>query len=397
MSNLLDYLLWRGDLSFQASPFNDVDNLVFCALSYIGFDKAADWANGETILLKDAAQWFSTLPAEAQHIRSPLDQELLRLAGNSARFRHVRLARYEDKFSPEAELQFSATTFLIDDETAYVAFRGTDSTLVGWKEDFNMAFLPLVPAQTEAAAYLNGAGTLPQRRLLVGGHSKGGNLAVYAAAKCASRIQDCICAVYSNDGPGFYRELLDSPQYKRVQSRVHALVPQSSIVGRLLELDAQGRVVHSTENGIQQHDPYTWEVLGAQFVWEDGVDVTSLVIDQSLKTWLEEMAPEEREEFINQIYAAMQATNVKTLREFSKEKAKNSAVLFRVWREAPQETRKFMIVSAKKLINALRIAVAAQFKVKGSEKLSELEEKARRMEDFLRRMEEETQADHPEE
>lgn len=394
MSNLLDYLLWRGDLSFQASPWNDIDNLVFCALSYIGFGGAADWAVGQGVSLAEAAQWFLALPVEAQHVRSPMDRELLHLAGSSARFGPVRLARYEDKFSPEEELQFSATTFLIDDETAYIAFRGTDSTLVGWKEDFNMTFLPLIPAQTEAAAYLNKAEIFPQRRLLIGGHSKGGNLAVYAATKCAPQVQDRIAVVYSNDGPGFDRAFLDSPEYQRIQSRVYSLMPQSSIVGRLLEHESRFRVVHSVESGIQQHDPYTWEVLGTQFVWDEGMDTTSLVIDQSLKAWLEEMAPDEREEFINLVYKAMQTTNVETLHEFSEDWAKHSATLFRTWREAPQETRKFMMASTKKLLNSLRVAISGQFKIIGSEKLSGLEEKAHRMEDWLHRMEQADKEDN---
>lgn len=394
MSNLLDYILWRGDLSFQVCPWNDVDNLVFCALSYIGFDGAADWAAGQQISLAQAAQWFSALPVEAQHIRSPLDRELLHLAGNSARFGPVRLARYENKINPEEELQFSAVTFLIDDETAYVAFRGTDSTLVGWKEDFNMAFLPLVPAQTEAVTYLNKADVLPQKNLLIGGHSKGGNLAVYAAAQCAPQVQDRIAVVYSNDGPGFGREFLGSPPYQRIQSRVYCLMPQSSIVGRLLEHESKYRVVHSVESGIQQHDPYTWEILGTQFVWEEGVDTTSLVIDQSLKAWLEEMPPDERAEFINHIYKAIQTTNAETLQEFSEDWAKNSATLFRAWREAPPETRKFMMASSKKFLNSLRVAISGQFKIKSNEKLSGLEEKAHRIENWLRRMEEADKEDN---
>ena len=390
MANILDYLVWRGDLTLEERPFNFVDNLVLCSLSYIGFDGAADWDAGETCTLAEAARWFYTLAPEQQHIRSPLDREFLHLAAASARFGGVRLLRHGGKFSPEQELQFSATTFLLTPDLAYVAYRGTDSTLVGWKEDFNMAFLPQVPAQLEAVQYLDELDHLPQKDLLVGGHSKGGNLAVFAATGCRREIQDRIRAVFSNDGPGFDRAFLDGENYQRIRDRVHLLIPQSSIIGRLLEHEGDCRVLHSDDSGLGQHDLYTWQVRATEFQWEDDVDATSLVVDQSIKSWMEAMAPEEREAFINQVYAAMQATNVKTLREFSEDKVRNYASLFRSWRELPQDSRKFMTASAKKLLGAFRSTLSGQLKVTGGEKMSALEEKLRRMEDLIHREESET-------
>lgn len=387
MANILDYLIWRGDLTLAERPVNYVDNLVLCSLSYIGFDGAADWASGESCTLAEAARWFDSLPPEQQHIRSPLDRELLHLAAASARFGGIRLLRHGGKFSPEQELQFSATTFLLTEDLAYVAYRGTDSTLVGWKEDFNMAFLPQVPAQLEAVRYLNGLKL--QGSLLIGGHSKGGNLAVFAAAECDRELQDRIRAVFSNDGPGFDRAFLDGENYRRILDRVHLLIPQSSIIGRLLEHEGDCRVLHSDDSGLGQHDLYTWQVLGAEFQWEDDVDATSLVVDQSIKSWLDSMAPEEREAFINQVYTAMQATNVKTLREFSEDKVKNYASLLRTWRELPQDSRHFMTASTKKLLGAIRSTLSGQLKVTGGEKMAMLEEKLRRMEDLIRREESE--------
>ncbi len=389
MANILDYLIWRGDLTLAERPVNYVDNLVLCSLSYIGFDGAADWASGEGCTLAEAARWLDSLPPEQQHIRSPLDRELLHLAAASARFGGIRLLRHGGKFSPEQELQFSATTFLLTEDLAYVAYRGTDSTLVGWKEDFNMAFLPQVPAQLEAVRYLNDLDHLSQASLLIGGHSKGGNLAVFAAAECERELQDRIRAVFSNDGPGFDRAFLDGENYRRILDRVHLLIPQSSIIGRLLEHEGDCRVIHSDDSGLGQHDPYTWQVLGAEFQWEDDVDATSLVVDQSIKSWLDSMAPEEREAFINQVYTAMQATNVKTLREFSEDKVKNYASLLRTWRELPQDSRHFMTASTKKLLGAIRSTLSGQLKVTGGEKMAMLEEKLRRMEDLIRREESE--------
>lgn len=396
MANISDYLIWRGDLTLEERPFNFVDNLILCSLSYIGFDGAADWAAGGTCTLKEAADWFRSQSPETQHIRSPLDREFLLLASESRRFGGIRLTRHGGKFSPEQELQFSATTFLLTQDLAYVAYRGTDSTLVGWKEDFNMAFLPQVPAQEEAVRYLNSLEDLPQRQLLVGGHSKGGNLAIFAAAGCQEALQARIAAVFCNDGPGFDRSFLEGDGYRRIQDRVHLLIPQSSIIGRLLEHRCDCRVLRSDDSGLSQHDLYTWQVLGTEFQWEEGVDATSVVVDQSIKSWLESMAPEEREAFINQVYTAMQATNVKTLREFREDKVKNYTSLFRSWRELPQDNRKFMTASAKKLLGAFRTTLSGQLKVTGGEKMAALEEKLRRLEEFIRREETEESQDETE-
>lgn len=388
MANVLDYIRWRGDLSFQASPFNEVDNLILCCLSYIRYQGAADFAAGQAITLRQASSWLESLPEEARHTRSALDPELLSLAGASRRFGQVRLTHYEDIQDPEQELQFSAVTFLLDEDKAYVAFRGTDNTLVGWKEDFNMSYLPQVPAQREAVRYLDALRSLPQKELLVGGHSKGGNLAVYAAVQCLPMVQRRIRSVYSNDGPGFFPSLLDTPQYERLKDRILCLIPQSSIVGLMLEHRSKVQVVHSAESGFYQHDPYTWQVLGAALVPEDGVDASSLVIDQSLKSWLESMTPAERESFIGEVYSAFRATNVETVREFSADLAKNSAELLRAFHGKAPETRRFMIDSVKKLLAAFHSALAVQLKSLGSEKRAGLEEKVRRMEEWLRRAEE---------
>lgn len=374
MANILDYITWRGDLSFRDDAFNDVDNLILCSLSYIGFDGAADWESGETVTLSQTARWFEAQPEKAQHVRSSFDRMLLRMAGESGRFGGVRLARHENKFCEEKQLQFCATTFLLDDTTAYVAFRGTDSTLVGWKEDFNMAFLPEVPAQLEAAEYLSSMGNLPRHRLYVGGHSKGGNLAVFAAVRADAAVQNTIAAVYANDAPGFGREFLESPEYRRISGRIHAIVPQTSVIGRLLEHGAERKVIHSSETGLQQHDPYSWEVLGPDLVAEEGVTAASEVIDRSLKSWLDEMNPEEREEFFDQVYLAMRSTNVETLREFNESWAKNSAQVLRAWQNAPQETRRFMAASFGKLFTSLGSALTQQLKTRSGEKLSGWEE-----------------------
>ena len=165
----------------------------------------------------------------------------------SRRFSDLTLCAYVSRTDEETQTQFSALTALLPDKTAYIAFRGTDDTIVGWKEDFNLAFLPVVPAQRMAAEYLAAAAAaLPSHPLRVGGHSKGGNLAVYSAAKSSGEIQERIVAVHNNDGPGFAWDISETPGHKRIASRIHTILPQTSVVGMLMEHEKRYQVVHST-------------------------------------------------------------------------------------------------------------------------------------------------------
>ena len=183
-ANILTYCQWRDDLTMQQSPFCHVDNLIFCCLSYLNWDGIAEgFTAAESISLRDAARLWEHRPTAEQKVRVETDRDLLRQTAASRRFGEVRLFRYAEQFSETQQQQFSATAFLLDSDTVYVAFRGTDNTLTGWREDFNLSFLPYVPSQAAAAAYLRGILSLGFSNVYVGGHSKGGNLAVYAAVQ----------------------------------------------------------------------------------------------------------------------------------------------------------------------------------------------------------------------
>ena len=214
MANILDYLTWRGDLRFHERPFNEVDNLIFSELAY------ADWGgivpeDGTRVPLAEACQHYVNDGRDQSYLANdprPLAEALLQ----SERFRDVEMSRYVSKTDTEQQLQFAAVTFHLEDGSLYVAFRGTDNSIVGWREDFNMSFLSHTPGQAEAAAYLDRAAAENDGPILVGGHSKGGNFAVYAAAFCESTPPERIRRVYSNDGPGFNRAVADDPRVRAV-------------------------------------------------------------------------------------------------------------------------------------------------------------------------------------
>ena len=261
MSNIMDYLVWRGDLDWNASAFNEVDNVVLSELVYVDFSDIVPGIGGESISLAEANERFF-----AQHTEEEINARvsstkmaafMMREMAETKRYKDIRLANYINDIRLDEQSQFCAMTVELGDGFCNVVYSGTDSTIVGWKEDFNMAFTPEIPAQKYAAEYLRQvSGALPFRPLLVGGHSKGGNLAVYAAVFCGQDVQNRILAVYNNDGPGFYSSLLSLPARGGLSGRAqHAGRPHAA---RRLFVAGEGRALRASDRacrGRQNHGP----------------------------------------------------------------------------------------------------------------------------------------------
>ena len=353
MGNLLDYLAWRGDLSLDRVPFGPVDGLVLSVLSYVHFDGPAQ--GEESVPLGEAAEEYLTLPpARRGRFRCETDLALLRALADSPRFARLGLCRCADRFVPKEETQFAALTVLLDDGSAFLAFRGTDGTLVGWKEDFNMSFMDLVPAQILAAEYAGGfAGGFPGP-LRLGGHSKGGNLAVVGAALCPVKVRDRVEVVYSFDGPGFNPYLLARPGYQELRTRIRSFVPRSSVVGLLLTHEEPHTVVESSQQGLFQHDLYSWQILGPDFLRLVEVDAGSRLIDRALKDWLAGLTRQERETVVDTLYGLLSCQDAKMVRE-ALEPA-NLASALRAVREADP---KDLLTVASSLARLARAALRA--------------------------------------
>ena len=276
MGDILDYISWRGDLSWARSPFCPVDALALSALAYIHFEGVVPEGLDSPVPLRQAAERYLALPPGRRgRFRCERDLALLRALGAAPRFAGAELCCRAGRFAPEEETQFAALAVLLGDGSAYLAFRGTDATLVGWKEDFNMSFMDLVPAQILAAEYAGGfAGGFPGP-LRLGGHSKGGNLAVVGAALCPVKVRDRVEVVYSFDGPGFNPYLLARPGYQELRTRIRSFVPRSSVVGLLLTHEEPHTVVQSSQQGLFQHDLYSWQILGPDFLRLEEVDAGS--------------------------------------------------------------------------------------------------------------------------
>lgn len=305
MDDLFTYLKWRGDIPFSQVPPTPVDALIFSELSYLGFGGIVAAHPGQTIPLRDAAEVFFTLPNKEQVYRVKADLRLLKACTQTLRFGNTELIFFRELFLPHEETQFAAVSFLLDDGTAFLAFRGTDYSLVGWKEDFNMSFADSVPAQREALGYTREFAEAYPLLLRLGGHSKGGNVAVYAAAKAEPALQQRILAVYNNDGPGFTDTLMGDLGYIAMVPKIHTFVPQSSIIGMLLEHEEPYTVVKSSLFSILQHECFSWEIKGGSFVHVDEIDNHSRFIDRTLKTYLAEMDKKERSEFVDAFFSLL--------------------------------------------------------------------------------------------
>ncbi|MBE5875932.1 MAG: DUF2974 domain-containing protein [Lachnospiraceae bacterium] len=346
MANIIDYLDWRGDVSLREDPFNAVDNLVLSWMAYVNLDEIMPKEFGsESMTIKEVVNLFFTkYDLEEKLSEKSLTRTsalLFYKMGDCPRFANMRISNYVNYISEELEQQFSAMTIEIDEKTMYIAYRGTDDTIVGWKEDFNMSFLPFVPSQEAAVRYLEA--TMKSRnwrkRIIVGGHSKGGNLAVYASIKCNKAIRRKIIQVYNNDGPGFLEETMQLAEYQEMLPRIRTIVPESSVVGMLLGHEEQYDVVVSSQKGILQHDAATWEVQRNDFIYLESVSDSSMRLDKALKKWLSAQNEAQRRLFVEQIFALLEATGAKTTLELAAMGLKNANQVIRAMANMDPEVR----------------------------------------------------------
>lgn len=302
MADMLEYLRWRGDIPFAAVGLNPVDALIFSELSYIQYDGLVTDRVQGTAPLGVVAKTILAMPKPLELCRTQKDIALLQAVAEAPRFNRVGICFYRNIFDPEKETQFAAVTFLPGDGSALLTFRGTDSSLVGWKEDFNMSYRQSIPAQLLAREYVREFAAAQELPMRLCGHSKGGNLAVYAGAKCEEWIQDRILDIYNQDGPGFARQMLEDPGYQRIVPKIRTFLPEFSVFGLMLERSEDYRVIRSDGVGILQHDPFSWQVLGGDFVAGKALTESSLFLDRTLTAWLDGLTNEERSRFFDALF-----------------------------------------------------------------------------------------------
>ena len=302
MANILDYVAWRGDLPFSLDGPNEVDALIFSALSYIPFRGRARKDPGTPLPLREAAADFFASPEPIGYVRPDYDLALLRCAGESRRFGDVRVLNYREVFIPERDTQFAAVTFLLEDGSLFVSFRGTDNTLVGWKEDFSMCFRQKIPSQRLAKEYLLETLMTHRGTVRVSGHSKGGNVAVYAVSQLPPVLRSRVTEVYNQDGPGFPAEFLEDPGYKAILPMLRTQVPQGSMIGMILYRLEPLSVIKSAGSGIMQHDAFTWEVVGTHLTPAEDLSGNALFLQQTIDIWLKGTDVDTRVRMVNMLF-----------------------------------------------------------------------------------------------
>ena len=314
----MDYLDWRGDVPFSADPFNHVDNLILAMLAYIDLEGIVPGPESwQWVDIEKAAEefWSRHTVEEVKEERTlyHLAPMVLKKIQSCPRFAKMQLAGYVNTVSEAEAEQMSAVAFRLDNDRIYVAFRGTDDTITGWKEDFNLSFMEETPGQRKAAAYLSKWFASGEEELLVGGHSKGGNFAVFASAFCDGAVRRRISRVYTNDGPGFLEAVLETSGYREILPRIVSIIPEESVFGLLLNSAYPHTVVKSSNKGLLQHDALSWEVLGNRFVEAPSLNQSSVFAEKTFERWISGISLEERKEFVDSLFKVITAAGNSTV------------------------------------------------------------------------------------
>lgn len=356
--NINDYLIWRGDIPIcDKYPFNEVDSLILSRFSYLPFERI-DFHDGDTI------EEISNKMKSVTLFKLPGDENLIHYLGKSIRFKDFKVSDLKFIKSKESEKQFGAVTIHLKNKI-YISFIGTDNSLVGWKEDFNLSFLKHIPAQTEGVKYLNDVARKYNVDIQIGGHSKGGNVAIYSSLYCEDKVREKISFVHSFDGPGFDKEIIDGGS---VINNIKTYIPQDSVIGRLLNQIGEVITVQSDNKGLYEHDVYSWEIIKDRFVKLEGATETSDFTKDTINEWLLNTSPNNRKIFVDSIFDLLYSSNSESLKELSKTWTKNLPNMMNTYKELSKEDKK--IISSM-IIEFIKSS-SSVFKITSKNKIEEI-------------------------
>lgn len=337
MSNINDYLLWRGDLSFEISPFNQIDNMILARFSYMPFNKIKMEETETVESIYNKLQGFKN-----EDFGYNGDKDLITRMGQSSRFKNLKVTNFEINIDKEIERQFSAITIHLNDNEMYISFNGTDSSIIGWKEDFNLSFMENIPSQISGLEYTKKIMNLYPKNVILGGHSKGGNIAMYSAISLPQDLTNRIISVSNYDGPGFSHKITETENYQNILDKIISYIPQSSVIGRLLDHKEKCIVVESIEKGIYQHDIFSWQVLGTSIITIKNVTNNSEFFNKTISTWLQETSPEQRKIFVDTIFELLDSTSILTFKEFSNARIKNINAILKSYNSVNEQDKKLL-------------------------------------------------------
>lgn len=366
MENIIDYVKNWGKYSLLEVPFNEVDSLVLCQLVYLHYGRFVPGLDERN------------MPVDIQSIYTHPDRdrilddywyrennkELFAAVAESKRFCKLKMNYYVDIINEQEQTQFSAMTYILEDKNVYIAYGGTDATIVGWKEDLNLAFSKPLHSQYLAVEYMDRVAGYVAGSFYAGGHSKGGNLAVYAAMNCKPKTREKLLKIFNNDGPGFRPEIKAQGKYEEITDRMVKFIPRSSLVGTLLEDQEDFIVVESRGVGLLQHNAYSWKTENGTFVRAKNMTEGKIMRDAALNEWILSLTQEETHAFVDTLYEVITASEASNVFEFGAD-----------WKNCLQsvfEAAKGIDETTKKAISKI---IRSLFEITGEKAAMELYEK----------------------
>ena len=345
VADIFEYLKWRGDISFAEKRLGEIDSIIFSMIVYVDFDAIC---KEDSTLMCDAAEGYC-LNDEYKSVRLGLIvpskniNKLFCSAAKTRRYGGVLISDYVAKTSEEENCQFAAATFHMPGKRMAVVFRGTDDSIVGWREDFCLSFMDEIPAQKMAREYLEAmARKYPDERIYVTGHSKGGNLSLYAAVTANDEVKSRLVRVFCHDGPGISYKAINSAEFNAIRKKVAVYLPQSSVVGTMFERGDKYTVVKSSAIGAVQHDPFSWELDGPEFARTE-LSERGKKNEEQFKSRMRNMTLEEKRDFVNAFFSMVDSTGAKTLSDFSGKGIKKFALMIKNYGGLDKDKRELMV------------------------------------------------------
>ena len=344
MADFFDYLNWRGDLTFDKVAFNKIDALLFAQISYALLDGVVPESFTEKKTLPQLAKDFSSLPDYEERINigfliNNRTTELMIKSSEAERYRKVEVCGFRSIYNEENVEQFAAMTFIIDGKPL-IAIRGTDDTIIGWKEDFNIAWLEQIPAQKDALEYFKEAAEALEGDFILAGHSKGGNLVINTAVKCGKELQKRVKEVYNFDGPGFNPDFFKLAEYKAVEDRIQSFYPGFCVVGMIFHHPKKFEIVQSDGFAFWQHDAMNWQIMGADFINEGKFADESRLFNIAFNKWIDKLNLNQRKDFVETMFCILEASGAKTNNEIEKDALKATARMVTAYAEMDKGKRK---------------------------------------------------------
>ncbi len=346
--NITEYIENCGGTTFGERPVNQIDALIFSELTYLNYTGVVGWGK-PAHTLQSLAEHADELTVD--NLLPKSNRRLLEAAAASERFKDVKVGYFSERNDETKEIRYASVTFVLPDGAAFVAFRGTDITILGWKEDFNMAFRRKIPSQELAVDYLNKIAAETEGGLYVCGHSKGGNLAVYASVFCDPSVRSRIIAVYNNDGPGFHDSIFELGEYKEIEDRIYKTLPHDSLIGILLFHTQNYKVVRSKSVLIGQHNPFAWSVEDENS-FEELPDITAnaKIFDNTFYEFIGGMEEDDRRKFVDALFTVIGASGAKTIFDFKDKPFGKLHKMRMAFTELSDESKKLVLTGGKQLL-----------------------------------------------